>query len=282
MTRRYANFAERLDFVHSSRRSLLLVGLDPLVERLPAGLSRDASGVTRFLREIIEACSPYAIGFKTNFAFFERLGAPGWRALEQTRRAIPEGHLAVADAKRGDIGDSSEMYAQAIFDAMDFHAVTVSPWTGKEGLFPFLQRADRCSFVLCRTSNRDPSFQEITVDGRPLYEIVAETAAAWSQNVGLVVGATDVEALRRVRAGLPDTALLVPGVGVQGGDLRSAVRASVDSGGGKALISASRSILYASDGSDFAQAAAMEAERIADVISEAAGQHTVSGSSQPA
>jgi orotidine-5'-phosphate decarboxylase len=247
----------RLNSAAAINGSWLMVGLDPVVAQLPEGISRDARGVVEFNRQIIEATSDLVMGYKPNAAFYEVLGAAGWEGLQRTREFIPRPLFALLDAKRGDIGSTSEMYAEAAFETHDFDAVTVQPYVGREGVEPFLTRPDRGAFVLCRTSNRDPSFQDLRVEpgSTPLYETVATTASAWGVNVGLVIGATDTEALARVRGLCPTVPFLVPGSGTQGGSLWDAFAAGMDATHGGAILSLSRSVIFASSGRDFASAA---------------------------
>jgi orotidine-5'-phosphate decarboxylase len=256
------SFPARLAAAASRNNSWLMIGLDPVLERLPDGFSRDPNGALEFNRRIIEATRDLVIGYKPNFAFYEAMGPAGWDVLAKTREAIPPDLIALADAKRGDIGNTSEMYARAIFDRLGFDAVTLSPYTGREGLQPFLNRRGRGAFILCRTSNRD-GIQDVKTDlGAPVYEMVARSAAGWGDDVGLVVGATDIDALRRIRAIAPRTPLLIPGVGAQGGALEEAFTAGIDADGGNALISVSRSVLYASSGADFAEVARREVREL--------------------
>jgi orotidine-5'-phosphate decarboxylase len=247
-------FLSRLNAFYSTNRSELIVGLDPVVDWLPTGISRTADGVVEFNRRIIAATRDLVMGYKPNLAFYEALGAEGWRALERTRHLIPSELIAFADAKRGDIADTSELYAQSILDNLDFDAVTVNPYVGREGLAPFVQRSSKGIFIVCRTSERSQSIQNLDNCGVPLYMSVALEAIEWGPNVGLVVGATDIDALRAVREISPSVPLLTPGVGAQGGRIEEAARAA-RAGGGRVLMPISRAILYASDGPDFDVAA---------------------------
>ena len=259
-------FQDRLQAALAATGSLLVIGLDPIMSRLPRGVSRDASGVLDLNRRIIDATSDLVVAYKPNFAFYEALGPVGWEVLAETRAEIPPGLIAIADAKRGDIGDTAEMYAQAIFDNLGFDAATVSPYLGLDGIQPFLNRKNKGTFVLCRTSNRTPSLQDLDMAGRPLYEWMAGEAISWGENIGLVVGATDVQAIKRVREIAPTTPFLVPGIGAQGGGLEEAVAAAVDASGQNALVSASRSVIYASSDNDYPEAARREAEKLRDAI----------------
>ena len=248
--------------------SFLCVGLDPDPARLPE------SDVAAFNRAIVEATADLACVYKPNLAFYEALGPRGMDVLHQTVEAIPEGIPVIGDAKRGDIGSTAQAYARALFDAYGFDAVTVNPYLGGDSLSPFLERADKGVFVLCRTSNpggADLQNRLIADDGdaRPLYEVVAELARdKWNVhgNVGLVIGATYPEELGRIRQLCPDMTFLLPGVGAQGADVAAAVRNALDEGGGGFIIVSSRQILYASSRSDYAQAARRAAQALRDEI----------------
>ncbi len=265
-----SSFRERLARAFDANRSLLCVGLDPD----PALMA--VPGVAEFNRAIVDATSDLVCAYKPNLGFYEALGADGLRALEETvdhvRRAAPSA-VVIGDAKRGDMASTSARYARALFDVWGFDAATVNPYLGGDSLAPFLEYGDRGVFVLCRTSNPGAGeLQDLPVEGvRPVYEAVAERAAAWNArgNVGLVVGATYPEQLRRVRALCPDMPVLLPGVGAQGGDVRASVSAGVDGNGRGLIVSSSRSVLYASSGADFAEAARAEAERLRDEIDDA-------------
>lgn len=274
----------RAKYEAAARRndSLLCVGLDPDPALMPPGAS-----TVDFLRAVIEATADLVCCYKPNAAFFEREGIAGWEALKAIVDAVPDGVPVIVDAKRGDVGHTSEAYARAVFDALGADAVTANPYLGGDGLAPFLAYEDRHTFVLCRTSNAGArDFQDLLVsspvkgeDGgdpgtdapRPLYEHVAMLANQWnaSGNVGLVVGATYPAEAARIRALCPDLLFLLPGIGAQQGDVVAAVRASLDASGGGILINSSRGILYASRGSDFASAARAEATRLRDAINAA-------------
>jgi orotidine-5'-phosphate decarboxylase len=249
-------------------QSFLCVGLDPDPARLP---DRD---VAAFNHAIIEATADLVCVYKPNLAFYEALGPRGMEVLQRTVEAIPKGIPVIADAKRGDIGSTAEAYARALFDVYGFDAATVNPYLGGDALSPFLERADKGVFVLCRTSNpggADLQDRLIAADGaaRPLYEVVAELARdKWNTrgNVGLVTGATYPEELGRIRRLCPDMTFLLPGVGAQGADVAAAVRNALDEGGGGFIITSSRQILYASSGRDYAQAARRAAQALRDEI----------------
>ena len=263
-----ATFNQRLRHLCSQRNSLLCVGLDPDPERMPDHARGD---VLRFNLAIIEATSPFAVAFKLNAAFYECLGPEGWRILAETVRAIPDDVVAILDAKRGDIGNSSRFYARAAFAELGCDAVTVNPYMGRDAVEPFTPERQHGVFVLCLTSNpgaRD--FQCRKCDGRPLYEHVALAVKSWNErdNLGLVVGATQAGAMASIRRLVPDIPFLVPGIGAQGGDLVASVHAATDAEGLGAIFNVSRAILYASRGEDFAQAAAEAARAIRDRINQ--------------
>ena len=263
------SFREKLTRAAAANHSLLCVGLDPDPARIAGG------DVATFLTTIIEATSDLVCAYKPNLAFYEQLGEEGYAALRAVLKAIPEHIPVIADAKRGDVGHTAQAYAWALFDELGFDAATVNPYLGGDAVEPFLQRADRAAFIVCRTSNpgaRD--LQDLEVGGgddrRPLYEAVAELARDWDilGNVGLVIGATYPDELCRIRKLCPEMPFLVPGLGAQNGDLEAAVRAGLDADGGGLILNASRSVLYASPEDDYAQAARREAEALRGAIEQ--------------
>ena len=262
----------------ASRRnaSLLCVGLDPDPRRIPAAFQSNGDPILAFCMAIVEATADLVCAFKPNIAFFEALGPAGLATLRHLIAAMPRDIPVIVDAKRGDIGASAAAYATGIFEQLGADAVTLSPYLGGDALEPFLRYADKGAFVLCKTSNPGSGdLQDLELaSGEPLYMAVARRAQQeWNThgNAGLVVGATYPQVLAQVRAACPDLPLLVPGVGAQGGELGAATRAAVDRHGAGALINASRSILYASAGADFADAARQEALRLRDEINTARG-----------
>jgi orotidine-5'-phosphate decarboxylase len=261
---------DRLRQIQREKQTAVCVGLDPDPERLPSPL-RDGRLLTDAVREfcatIVEATAPYAAAFKPNFAFFEALGPAGLTVLDQVTAALPDDCLLIADAKRGDIGNSAQFYAQSIYEEMGFDACTVSPYLGRDSIAPFLAYEDRCTFVLARTSNDGAAdLQEAcTCNGVPLYRHVAQQVAEWSAaadgTAGLVVGATAPTALAELRDDCPTLPFLIPGVGAQGGD-PGAVMDAAATDEGLVLVNSSRSILYASEEADYADAAAEAARRL--------------------
>ncbi|RLT36111.1 MAG: orotidine-5'-phosphate decarboxylase [Chloroflexi bacterium] len=243
------SFRAKYEAAVARNDSLLCVGLDPDPKQIPPGV-----GVVDFLRGVIEATADLVCCYKPNAAFFEPAGAEGWEQLHEVIALIPSDIPVLLDAKRGDVGNTSQFYARAVFEGLGADAVTANPYLGSDGLEPFLAFEQRHTFVLCRTSN--PGARELQdqrlADGRLLYEHVAALANDWNTrgNVGLVVGATYPEEAARIRAICPDMLFLMPGVGAQAGDLEAAVRASVDADGGGILVNASRSVLYAGSPED--------------------------------
>lgn len=243
----------------------LAVGLDTDPRRIPASVAPDAEPADRvveFNRAIVAATADLAAAYKPNSAFYEALGAEGFRALEETAAAVraeAPGAAVILDAKRADIGSTNAGYVAAAFERLGADAVTVHPYLGGEALAPFLERRDKLVFVLARTSNPGAGeFQDLAADGLPLYRHVARAVARdWNGagNCGLVVGATYPEELRAVREDVPpEMPILIPGAGAQGGDVAAVVVANREADSDAYLINASRSIIYASSGEDFAAA----------------------------
>lgn len=263
------NFSKKIRHIQRTRASLLCIGLDTDAALIPRHLGRSANAVLAFNRRIIDATAELVCAYKLNLAFYETLGAEGWRVMEKTLEHIPRGIITIGDGKRGDIGNTSERYAQALFDELGFDAVTVNPYMGYDSVEPFLRWNDRGVFLLALTSNSGSNdFQRLRVSGRPLYERVVRSAVKWNskKNIGLVVGATYPNELRRIRNLAPEMPILIPGIGKQGGNLKPAIRYGCTKRGDRAIINASRSILYASHGKDFAQAARRETMRLRDEI----------------
>ncbi len=276
------NFLEKLVTASRRQNSLLCVGLDPEPDHMPAQSHEVpvATAVVGFCHSIIGATLPYVCAYKPNLAFFEALGPGGMEAFQEVLGAIPAYIPVIADAKRGDIGNTARNYASALFDVYGCDAATVSPYLGYDSVAPFLAYREKGVLLLCRTSNpgardfQDLLVQEENGQTRPLYEVVARRVQSWNEagNCGLVVGATYPRELRAIRSLCPGMPILVPGVGSQGGDLEASVEAGVDGYGERAIIAVSRAILYASDDSDYAAAAAYEARSLRDRINEARGK----------
>ncbi len=261
-------FTDKLAAAVRKNNSRLCIGLDPDSALVPAGIN-----ILDFNKAIIDATSDLVCAYKPNFAFFEAHAQSCPDDLRRTILHIPQDVVIIGDAKRGDIGNTSKAYAKAIFDDLGCDAATVNPYLGFDSVEPFLQYEDKGVFILCRTSNAGAAdFQSLRCETekglRPLFEIVAEKANAWNNhgNVGLVVGATAPEELKRIRQNYPDMPLLIPGVGAQGGDLAQTVSNGFDDKGERTIINSSRQILYASRGKDFAEAARKAAVKLRDEI----------------
>ncbi|WP_298581383.1 orotidine-5'-phosphate decarboxylase [uncultured Luteimonas sp.] len=266
------NFVDKLRRRWRDADSLLCVGLDPDPARFPEALVDDPDALFDFCRDIVDATAEFACAFKPQIAYFAAHNG-GEAALQRLVAHIDGAHPdvpVILDAKRGDIGSTAEQYAVEAFDRYGADAVTLNPYMGRDSAEPFLRRDDRGCIFLCHTSNpgaRD--FQELEVDGRPLYQHIARTIAQeWnaSGNCALVVGATFPEELKVIRGIVGDMPLLIPGVGAQGGDVEAVVRHGASADGTGLMVNSSRGILYASSGAGYADAAAAAARRLRDAI----------------
>ena len=250
-----------------SKKSFLCVGLDPDLEKIPKHLLETEDPIFEFNKAIIDATLPYAIAYKPNVAFYESLGIYGWQALKKTIEYIPQEVFTIADAKRGDIGNTSNKYAEAFFKKMPFDAITLSPYMGQDSVTPFLNHKDKWAILLASTSNVGAlDFQELMIEnsgGQKVYEKVIEISSQWGsdQNLMYVVGATRVDTLTHIRKIIPDHFLLIPGVGAQGGDLDMVCKYAMNDSGGL-LINSARSIIYADSTVDFAHHAGLVASRL--------------------
>ncbi|WP_053975660.1 orotidine-5'-phosphate decarboxylase [Mangrovimonas xylaniphaga] len=249
------------------KNSFLCVGLDVDLNKIPSHLLKEEDPIFAFNKAIIDATHDLCVAYKPNIAFFEAYGLKGWQALEKTISYINENYpeiFTIADAKRGDIGNTSTMYAKAFFEDLAFDSVTIAPYMGKDSVEPFLAFQDKHTILLALTSNEGAfDFQTKLIDGKELYKHVLETSKSYknSENLMYVVGATKAEYLSEIRAIIPDSFLLVPGVGAQGGNLQEVCKYGMNDQVGL-LINSSRGIIYASQGEDFAEAAAKEAKKL--------------------
>jgi orotidine-5'-phosphate decarboxylase len=250
-----------------AKQSYLCVGLDTDIEKLPAGLPKNKDGVIAFNKAIIDATAPYCVSYKINTAFYESQGIAGWEAMEATIAHIPSTHFTIADAKRGDIGNTSAQYAKTFFETLPFDAITVAPYMGKDSIDPFLAYQNKWTIVLGLTSNPgSQNFeQQKLATGQFLYESVLEQVASWGspEQLMFVVGATKANDLESIRKIIPEHFLLVPGVGAQGGSLSEVTKYGKNDAVGL-LINASRAIIFASSGANFAEDAAIAAKGYAD------------------
>ncbi len=263
------DFLSKLLEASRKNKSLLCVGLDTDIRRIPSHLSRARNPALEFNRAIVDATSDLVCAYKPNFAFYEAMGQAGWETLKETIDYVPKDIPVILDVKRGDIGNTAKSYAVSAFEKLGADAVTINPYMGFDAVKPFLEYSDRCSFILCLTSNPGSAdFQKLTSDGKPLYVHVAEAAVRWISEgqCGLVVGATHPDELRRIREIAPELPILIPGVGAQGGDIERTVAFGTNRKGELAIINSSRGIIYASGGEDFAEAAGKAAAELRDTM----------------
>jgi orotidine-5'-phosphate decarboxylase len=247
------------------RNSYLCVGLDTDITKIPKHLQQNKNAIVDFNKAIIDATKDYCVSYKINTAFYEALGSKGWDAMEETVNYIPSTHLKIGDAKRGDIGNTSSQYAKAFFETLKFDAITVAPYMGEDSIRPFLEYEDKWTIVLGLTSNKGAAdFEMLKIQNgndehlrsEYLYEHVLKTVSSWgnSNNLMFVVGATQATELTNIRSIIPDNFLLVPGVGFQGGSLAETSKYGINKDCGL-LVNASRAIIYAGSGENFADEA---------------------------
>jgi len=247
------------------KKSFLCVGLDADLDKMPTYLLSEKNPVFSFNKAIIDATHEFCVAYKPNIAFYEALGVDGWKALKKTieylHHEYPEIYT-IADAKRGDIGNTSRMYAKAFFEDLGFDSITVAPYMGKDSVEPFLEFTNKHTILLALTSNEGAfDFQTLKADDEELYKKVIKTSQKWnnSENLMYVVGATKAEYLAEIRKIIPENFLLVPGVGAQGGNLEEVCKYGMTKNVGL-LVNSSRKIIYASDSSNFAEIAGAKAE----------------------
>ena len=251
---------ERLKQEIFSKKSFLCVGLDVDLNKIPPFLLKESDPIFAFNKAIIDATHPYTIAYKPNIAFYEAYGEKGWQSLRKTIDYLNEQHphiFTIADAKRGDIGNTATMYAKAFFEDLQFDSVTVAPYMGQDSVEPFLAFEHKATILLALTSNKGAfDFQTLTTEGAPFYQQVLTRSQQWhnAHNLMYVVGATKAEYLADIRRIVPQSFLLVPGVGAQGGDLKEVCKYGLNDSVGL-IINASRAVIYASQGEDFAKKA---------------------------
>lgn len=251
-----------------SKGTYLCVGLDTDLTKIPAHLREHPDALFEFNRQIIDATKDYCVSYKINTAFYEAYGVKGWEAMERTANYIPATHFTIADAKRGDIGNTSTQYARAFFETMNFDAITVAPYMGEDSVKPFLEYNDKWTIVLGLTSNAGAKDFELQPAGEQLlYEKVLSTVATWGHpgNLMFVIGATQAEAFTNIRQLTPAHFYLVPGVGAQGGSLKAISEKAMTADCGL-LVNASRAVIYASGGEDFAEKAGNAAKAYAQAM----------------
>lgn len=255
------------------KKSFLTVGLDVDLNKIPSHLLELEDPIFEFNKAIIDATHDLCVSYKPNIAFFEAYGLKGWMSLQKTINYINDNYpdiFTIADAKRGDIGNTSSMYAKAFFEDLNFDSVTVAPYMGKDSVEPFLAFDNKHTIMLALTSNEGAfDFQTLLVEGKELYKQVLETSKSWknSENLMYVVGATKAEYFTEIRKIVPDSFLLVPGVGAQGGNLSEVCKYGMNDNIGL-LVNSSRGIIYASNGIDFAEKARAEALKMQQEMAE--------------
>lgn len=274
---------KRNELVENIRRkgSFLCVGLDPDIKKIPQHLLSEENPLLAFNKAIIDATAQYAVAYKPNLAFYESLGVEGWIALEETVKYLKEKYpdqFIIADAKRGDIGNTSQLYARSFFEHLDVDAITVAPYMGEDSVTPFLGYDGKWVILLALTSNKGSHDFQLIEDksGKRLFEHVLETSARWasSDEMMYVVGATQGAMFEDIRKVAPKSFLLVPGVGAQGGSLEEVAKYGMIADCGL-LVNSSRGIIYASNGTDFAQAAAAESQKLAQSMAALLKSHGI-------
>jgi len=256
----------RNELIHQIRnkKSYLCIGLDTDISKLPAHILRTEDPVFEFNKQIIDATQDLCVSYKLNTAFYEAYGVTGWQSLEKTLHYIPKDCFTIADAKRGDIGNTSTQYARAFFETMSFDSITVAPYMGKDSVKPFLEFENKWAIVLGLTSNEGAfDFQTLSVGSEKLFETVLKKVSEWGteNNLMFVIGATKAEQLTQIRKIIPDHFLLVPGVGTQGGSLADVSKHGMNADVGL-LVNVSRQVIYAGKEKDFAQKAREEALKL--------------------
>ncbi len=260
------------------KKSFLCIGLDSDFSLLPQHLLKEKNPVLSFNKSIIDATSEFAVAYKPNLAFYEQMGSIGWDILQKTFEYIPEGILKIADAKRGDIGNTACKYAFSCFDFLGADAVTINPYMGKDTVEPFLEYNNKWAILLALTSNPGADdFETLSLKNhRLLYEQIIVKSAQWgsSENMMFVAGATHPDMIKSMRTLVPDHFLLVPGVGIQGGNLEKVAENGINDECGL-IVNASRSVIFSSSGKDFAQKAAEEAKKLKTQMSALLYRHGI-------
>ena len=258
----------REELIHqiNTKKSFLCVGLDTDIKKIPPHLLKESDPIFEFNKQIIDATADHCVAYKPNLAFYEAHGPSGLESLQKTIEYIPDNIFTIADAKRGDIGNTSSLYARAFFETMNFDSITVAPYMGEDSVGPFLQYDGKWVILLALTSNKgSKDFQDLDIAGNSskLYEEVLKTSQKWgtAENLMYVVGATKAESLKNIRKLIPEHFLLVPGVGAQGGSLQEVAKYGMNKNCGL-LVNSSRGIIYASNDLDFSKRAGEEATKL--------------------
>lgn len=267
------NFNEKLLNICHKNNSLLCVGLDIDADKIPEYLWDESKNpFLEFNETVIDETKDLVCAYKLNLAFYEALDDAGWDLLRKTLEHIPDKIIVILDGKRNDIGNTAKKYAEAFYEVLDADAVTINPYLGEDGIYPFLEYEDKCSFILCRTSNPSAvDFQNLICDGKPLYHKVAEKIQEWNKKdqCGAVVGATYPEELQNIRSILSDDIpFLIPGVGKQGGDVEKTVKYGTNSKNEFAIINSSRGVIYAGKDEHFGDDVRSAAESLQKMINK--------------
>ena len=266
------SFTDKLNQTILRKNSLLCVGLDTVLEKIPQHIKSRENPLFQFNKAIIDATADFATAFKVNTAFYEAYGIEGWQALKETFDYLPAHVIKIADAKRGDIGNTSKMYARSLFEWLGADAITVNPLMGGDSVSPFLEDPEKGVFFLCLTSNPGSADLQHFSNGREkLYQQIIRLVKSWNTkgNCGLVVGATHPEELGQIREQADELPFLIPGIGAQGGDLDASVKNGMDENGVGAIFNSSRAIIYASQAEDFAKAVRKAAEETVNALENA-------------
>jgi len=263
------SFNECLSQICQKRDSLVCIGLDVDLTKIPKSILNKDDPQVYFSQAIIDATLEFTAAYKINTAFFEAYGAKGWEAMTKIVNYLPNDVIKIADAKRGDIGNTSKMYAQAFFENLNFDAITVNPYLGYDAVSPFLESEEKGVFILCHTTNKGATdFQKFSDGKTALFELVAKKGLQWNvkNNCGLVVGATYPAEMKHIRHLAPELPFLVPGLGAQGGDFDLAIKYATNEQRLGAIFNFSRSIIYGSSGENFAEVAGLQAKQMRDDI----------------
>ena len=266
-------FREKLDAIVAKNNSLLCVGLDPDISKIPVHFRNDQDVFFQFNKAIIEATHDLVCTYKPNIAFYEAEGVEGLQQLKKTIEYIKSNHPNIPillDAKRGDIGNTNSKYAKAIYEYWDVDATTVYPHLGLDSVKPFLEYKDKLTILLIKTSNPDAkTFQSLNTEGEPFYYKMAQVIAKWPyDNIGIMIGATYPEELAKVRSLFPNSIFLSPGIGAQAGDIGAAIKAGLDKQKKGIMFNASRSVIFAASGMDFAEKAREQAQKLKEKINQ--------------
>lgn len=251
---------EKFQKIKQKNNSILCVGLDTDIQKIPNKFEKKVSSILDFNKSIIDATADLVSAYKINFAFYEQYGVEGFSIIKETLDYIGDDIVTIADAKRGDIGNTSEAYAKSVFEYFKADAITVNPYMGSDSVKPFLNFKDKMTFILAVTSNKGSlDFQRIISNGKPIYHYVIDKSKKWAspKNLGYVIGATHPDVLKQIRQDLPNNCFLIPGIGAQGGSITETIQANEN---GPAIINVSRSIIYASSGNDYISSVRKQAE----------------------